>query len=109
MIPRFAALSSAEISPRICSAFGLAVPRADFCRVRNRVRTPRFWTARESDWRERFAADFVLAISLNRATTVAQTVKMSRCRSYRRPERATKRDLTARAGRDLDLGFLIFS
>src|SRR5260370_26105468 len=62
MMPRLAALSSAEIRPRICSASGLAAPRTRFCSVRKRVRTLRFWLARASDCRERFAADLVLAM-----------------------------------------------
>ena len=62
MIPRFAALSRAEIKLRICSAFGFASPRLRFCKERRRVRTPRFCVARLTDCRERFSADAVLAI-----------------------------------------------
>src|SRR5207244_1300026 len=62
MMPRLAALSSEEIRPRICSTSGLAEPRTRFCSVRKRVRTLRFWFARVSDCRERFAADLVLAM-----------------------------------------------
>src|SRR5207248_7869122 len=94
---RLAALSSAEISPRICSASGLAAPRTRFCNVRSRVRTMRFWFARATDCRERLAADFVLAMALvpkiYGAWTVAQTAKMSRCRSWIRP--ADRRQLWA--------------
>src|SRR5438552_18687955 len=84
MMPRLAALSRAEIKARICSASALPAPRARFCNVRSRVRTLRFWSARESDCRERFAADFVFAICRYRKLrggTVARDVKMSRCRS----------------------------
>ena len=62
MIPRFAALSIAEISVRIWSASGFSVERAAFCIVRKRVTALRFRSVRLIFWRDRLAADFVLAI-----------------------------------------------
>src|SRR6266699_1206216 len=91
MMPRLAALSSAEIRPRICSASGLAAPRTRFCSVRKRVRTLRFWLARMSDCRERFAADLVLAMIYYRKFTGVdaragrQNVKMSILNQARGP------------------------
>ena len=97
MMPRLAALSSAEIRSRICSASGLAAPRTRLCSVRKRVRTLRFWLARASDCRERFAADLVLAMVYYRKFT-------GRGRS-RRPSKCQDVDLESgtRTGRDLRL------
>src|ERR1700737_982943 len=102
MMPRLAALSSAEIRPRICSASGLAAPRTRFCSVRKRVRTLRFWLARVSDCRERFAADLVLAMVYYRKFT-------GRGRS-RRPSKCQDVDLESgtRTGRDLHLRRISF-
>src|SRR5262245_45557392 len=63
MIPRLAALSIAEMTRRTSSAFGVAVERVRFCRLRRRALTLRFRSARLCVWRERLAADFVLAIA----------------------------------------------
>src|SRR3984893_9667137 len=97
MMPRLAALSSAEIRPRICSASGLVAPRTRFCSVCKRVRTPRFWVARAADCRERFAADLVLAI-------LVLPKIYGRGRS-RRPTKCQDVDLESgpRTGRDLHL------
>src|ERR1700736_592236 len=102
MMPRLAALSSAEIRPRICSASGLAAPRTRFCSVRKRVRTLRFWLARVSDCRERFAADLVLPMVYYRKFT-------GRGRS-RRPSKCQDVDLESgtRTGRDLHLRRISF-
>src|SRR3979411_902834 len=96
-MPRLAALSSAEIKLRICSASGLAAARTRFCNVRSRVCTPRFWLAGVSDCRERFAADLVLAMVVLPKIT-------GRGRS-RRPTKCQDADLESgtRAGRDLHL------
>src|SRR5260370_1464729 len=97
MMPRLAALSRAEIRLRICSRSGFAPTRMRLCSVRKRVRTLRFWLARASDCRERFAADFVLAI-------VVLPKIYGRGRS-RRPTKCQDVDLESgpRAGRDLHL------
>src|SRR5437660_9733213 len=102
MMPRLAALSSAEIRSRICSASGLAAPRTRLCSVRKRVRTLRFWLARANDCRERFAADLVLAMVYYRKFT-------GRGRS-RRPSKCQDVDLESgtRTGRDLSLGRISF-
>src|SRR5437867_13019707 len=62
MIPRLAALSIAEINPRIWSALGVFVERACFCMVRRRVPTLRLRSDRFNVWRARLVADLVLAI-----------------------------------------------
>ena len=62
MIPRFAALSIAEITARIPSKLGISEERTCFCIVRKRVTTLRLRSERFNVWRERLAADFVLAI-----------------------------------------------
>ena len=63
MVPRLAALSIAEMTARISSAFGVAAGRIRFCRLRRCALTLRFRSARLCVWRERFAADLVLAIA----------------------------------------------
>src|SRR5215470_8849350 len=63
MIPRLAALSTAEMSARILSAFAAGAERIRFCRLRRCALTLRFPSARLCVWRERFAADLVLAIA----------------------------------------------
>ena len=63
MIPRLAALSIAEMTARISSAFGVDVARVRFRRLRRCALTLRFRSARLCVWRERLAADFVLAIA----------------------------------------------
>ena len=63
MIPRLAALSIAEMIARISSAFDAGVERVGFCRLRRRALTLRFRSARLCVWRERLAADLVLAIA----------------------------------------------
>jgi hypothetical protein len=62
MIPRLAALSIAEMIARISTA-DAGVERIRFCRLRRRALTLRFRSARLCVWRDRFAADFVLAIA----------------------------------------------
>jgi hypothetical protein len=61
IMPRLAALSSAEMIVRMSSA--VAPARTRFRNVRNRVRTLRFCRIRVMDWRARLAADLVLAIA----------------------------------------------
>ena len=63
MIPRLAALSIAEMTRRISSAFGAGAERIGFCRLRRCALTLRFRSARLCVWRERLAADLVLAIA----------------------------------------------
>ncbi len=64
MIPRFAALSTAEIRLRtVFSSFSPGAPAILFCILRRRVRTLRLRRERFVVWRERFAADLVLAMS----------------------------------------------
>jgi hypothetical protein len=63
MIPRLAALSIAEMIARISSGFGAGADRIRFCRLRRCALTLRFRSARLCVWRERLAADFVLAIA----------------------------------------------
>jgi len=63
MIPRLAALSIAEMTARISSAFGAGAERIGFCRLRRCALTLRFRSARLCVWRERLAADLVLAIA----------------------------------------------
>ena len=62
MIPRLAALSTAAIAARICSALGLSEERTCLCIVRSRVTTLRLRTDRFKVWRARLAADLVLAM-----------------------------------------------
>src|SRR5947209_7605655 len=62
MIPRLAALSTAAIAARICSALGLSEERSCLCIVRSRVMTLRLRTDRFKVWRARLAADLVLAM-----------------------------------------------
>src|SRR6266513_980353 len=95
-MPRLAALSNAEIRPRICSGSGLSAARTRFCNVRSRVRTPRFWVARVRDCRERFAADFVFAmIVLPKIYERGRSRRQTKCQDV---------DLESgpRAGGDLD-------
>jgi hypothetical protein len=61
MIPRFAALSIAEMMAQICSGL-VSGERTCFCIVRRRVTTLRLRTDRFIVWRARLAADLVLAI-----------------------------------------------
>ena len=63
MMPRFAALSIAEMTPRIPSKLDTCEERACFCILRRRVRTLRLRSDRFNVWRARLAADFVLAIA----------------------------------------------
>jgi len=65
MMPRFAALSMAEISAGRLASFA-SVSFARLCRVRMRVRTLRFLRERRSVWRARLAADLVFAIDRGR-------------------------------------------
>ena len=62
MIPRLAALSIAEIKVRIWSAFEDSFERAVFCMVRKRASALRLRSVRFNAWRDRLAADFVLAM-----------------------------------------------
>src|SRR5712691_6934587 len=62
MIPRLAALSIDEMTRRISSAFAAGAERIGFCRLRRCALTLRFRSARLCVWRERLAADLVLAI-----------------------------------------------
>jgi len=62
MMPRFAALSIAEMTPRISSKLDTSEERACFCIVRRRVTTLRLRSDRFNVWRARLAADFVLAM-----------------------------------------------
>src|SRR5438067_13312726 len=62
MIPRFAALSIAEITARIPSKLGISEERTCFCIVRRRVTTLRLRSERFNVWRVRLAADLVLSI-----------------------------------------------
>jgi len=72
MIPRFAALSIAEIKARTFSASALSPVRALFCMVRNRLIPLRFRNDRFKVCRARLAADFVFAMGKDKwAGTVA--------------------------------------
>ena len=63
MMPRLAALSIAEIRPRISFGSDLALaPVARFCIPRSRERTLRLRNARRAACRARFDADLVFAI-----------------------------------------------
>src|SRR6516225_7649210 len=62
MIPRLAALSIAEIAARISSALRSGAERICFCSLRRCVLTLRLRAARRRVWRDRLAADLVLAI-----------------------------------------------
>ena len=63
MMPRFAALSIAEITARMPSKLDTSEERACFCIVRRRVSTLRLRSDRFNVWRARLTADFVLAIA----------------------------------------------
>lgn len=66
MIPRFAALSIAEMMVRIPSTLGMSAERTCFCIVRRRATTLRLRSDRFNVWRARLAADFVLAIAYSK-------------------------------------------
>jgi len=63
MMPRLAALSIAEMIARISLPFGAGAERIRFCRFRTCALMLRFRSARLCVWRERLAADLVLAIA----------------------------------------------
>jgi hypothetical protein len=66
MIPRFAALSIAETSARICSGRGVCAERTVFRIVRRPVTTLRLRSDRFTVWRARLAADLVFAIVIKK-------------------------------------------
>lgn len=70
MIPRFAALSIAEMTARIPSKLGIFEERTCFCIVRKCVTTLRLRSERFNVWRVRLAADFVLAILFKKIVDV---------------------------------------
>src|SRR6266436_9820647 len=84
MIPRFAALSIAEMTARIPSKLGISEERTCFCIVRKRVTTLRLRSERFNVWRARLAADFVLAIAYSKICG------RGRSRSRLRLSRATR-------------------
>ena len=63
MIPRFAALSIAEVTARIWSGWALCEECTCFCILRKRVTTLLLRSERFNVCRARLAADFVLAIA----------------------------------------------
>src|SRR5205809_6396739 len=83
MIPRLAALSIAEINPRICSALGLCVERTCFCMVRKRVTTLRLRSDRFNVWRARLVADLVLAI-IDQKKIMEQSARRAEAEGYMR-------------------------
>ena len=63
MMPRFAALSTAEINSRTPVASAVPVPlETCLCILRRRVSTLRLRSERRAVWRARLPADFVLAM-----------------------------------------------
>jgi hypothetical protein len=62
MMPRFAALSMAEIKVRISSGFALLPAAVRFCSVRSLLDTLRLRSERFAACRARFAAVFVFAM-----------------------------------------------
>src|SRR6267143_690387 len=66
MIPRFAALSIAEVTARIWSGLALCEECTCFCILRKRVTTLLLRSERFNVWRARLAADFVLAIAYSK-------------------------------------------
>src|SRR6266536_3627557 len=69
MIPRFAALSIAEMTARTPSKLGISEERTCFCIVRRCVTTLRLRSERFNVWRVRLAADLVLAIDYKKLWT----------------------------------------
>ena len=65
-MPRFAALSIAEMTARICSGLGVCSERTGFSIVRRRVRTLRLRSDRFTVWRARLEADLVFAIVIKK-------------------------------------------
>ena len=78
MMPRLAALSSAEMSERMSSAFDFVAAR--FCNDPRRLKTLRLRRARPGIWRARLAADLVLAMERKFVDGEARGIE-SRCQA----------------------------
>src|SRR5207237_7114733 len=96
MIPRLAALSTAEVIARMSSAFGAGAERIRFVRLRKCALTLRFRSARLCVWRERFAADLILAIADEKfceSRILARAISTSVCSTQASPSAGRPRAL----------------
>ncbi len=84
-IPRFAALSIAEIMERTSPASRCSVPASFLPMLRNRVRTLRLRSVRTVVWRARLPADFVLAMGSGNCERAGsrRPRRLSRCEPVR--------------------------